>query len=139
MPIELHLTEGPNIDGLSSDRIPLYVGHFPNYLPNLGWLVIEGKKIGTPKSYKLHIGSSEAEEAAIFNEAEITRFDYTPKETIIRFKFNNSTGKIMIPNISSCGRFVHGSIDETVDTVYNFFGDGKTDMKPANSSEYYKE
>lgn len=48
-------------------------------------------------------------------------------------------GKLIILNTSEESRDIYGNIDEIVETAYNFFGDGKTDMKPNGCDEYYKD
>ncbi|GEM_PF-3514524 len=144
MPLEIHLTEGPNVLGLSEGRCALYVGY--SYQgDNLIFRVIEGRKVGTPRSYRLHIGDvtkclEGGDDIAPLEEAEITRFEYTKQETVVSFRFKGEDGKLTISNTSREGsRYKHGSIDKTIETVYNFFGDGRGDMKPSGSEEYYQE
>ena len=134
MAIEIYLTEGPNIKGLLDDRRPLYVGYNDsgNYL---AWCVIEGRTIGTPKSYKLHVGNH----GFPLEETDITRVEYTKKEIVVNFIFRDKDGKLTVSNTSNIGRYVHNGFDEAVKTIYNFFGDGKTDMRPNGCDEYYKD
>ena len=100
------------------------------------WLVIEGKKIGTPRSYRLHMGSHDSP----LDEAEITRFEYTKEETTVDFRYQGKEGKFILSNTSPEGRFNHGNIDEKIDTVYNFFGcEETTGMRPAGCDEYFRE
>ncbi len=137
MPLEIHLTEGPCVMGLDKDRIGLYVGYCYREAEEgepLVWRVIEGKKIGTVSSYKLHIG----EHGKYLEEAEITRFEYTKKTTMVDFLFQGTIGKLTISNtedISSDG-FVHGTIDEKLNHSYNYFGNGSGN--PCELEDLYK-
>ena len=142
MPIHVGLTEGPNVYGLEEGRVSLYVGHIDHEEPKfqdsylyLRWFVIEGRKIGTPKSYRLHMGIGD------LTEVEITKFEYAKQETTVCFRLQGSEGKLTIPNQDSLvdGRLNYASIDEAVATVYNFFGEGKNDMRPQGRDEYYKK
>ena len=125
MPLTIHLTEGPNVHGLPDDRTPLYVGHYV-LGNNLVFLVLEGKKVGTPRSYKLHVGnlSSELEddEIAPLVETEITLFTHTSPETIIDFTHQGTLGRLVLSNTSPRAHYSHGSIDTAVETTYNLFG-----------------
>ncbi|MEK6899522.1 MAG: hypothetical protein AABX05_00195 [Nanoarchaeota archaeon] len=140
MAITISLTEGPNVKGLGEGRIPFYVGNLdldnePVFLESyLRWIVIEGRRIGTPKSYRLHMGLGE------LTEGEITKFEYTATETIFYFKIRDSEGRLNIPNQDSNleGRIHYGSIDEAVSTVFNLFGTGYNDMRPNGFEDYYR-
>ena len=136
MPIEVYLAEGPNVQGLPEGRNPLYVG-YSRREQDLIWHVIEGRKIGTPRSYRFHIGIGIQE--GPLEEAEIIRFEHTRERTTVDFRFHGSNGQLNISNTSNVGRFSYENIDEKVDTVYNFFGDGKTDMRPSGCEEYYQD
>lgn len=120
--------------GLPEDRGPLFVSYF-----KLGdrefWQVIEGKKIGTPKSYKLHVGcESELE------KAEIMRFEYTRQKTTIDFKLRDKDGTLVISNESDAGKYSFGGLDEVVDVVYNYFGDENAQgMMPSRCEEYFQD
>ena len=132
MPLEIHLTEGPNVHGLSEDRVALYVGYHPD---EMIFYVIEGRKVGTPSSYKFHVG----ELAGSLEEAVITRFEYTTEKTTVDFELKGLPGRLAISNTSDQGEYRHGTIEEAVESVYNFFGDGKNDMCPSNWKEYFPE
>src|SRR3989344_1058791 len=137
MPLEIFLTEGPCVIGLDKDRIDLYVGYCYREAEEnrpLVWRVIEGKKIGTVSSYKLHIG----EHGKHLEEAEITRFEYTKKTTIVDFLFQGTIGKLTISNTEdiSSDRFVHGTINEKLDHSYNYFGNGSGN--PCELEDLYK-
>ena len=132
MPLEIHLTEGPNVIGLSKDRVALYVGYYPE---DMIFYVIEGRKVGTPSSYKLHVG----ELAGSLEEAVITRFEYTTEKTTVDFELRGLPGTLAISNTSDQGKYAHGAIEEAVESVYNFFGDGKNDMHPSNWKDYFPD
>src|SRR5438045_492328 len=118
MSIEITLSEGPNIIGLAENRDRLYIGYcYRDH--DLIWRVIEGKRIGTPATYKLHIGTH----GAPLQEAAITRFEYTPQETTIEFLLDENPGKLVISNTKDLGRYQHKTIDEEIENVYNFFGE----------------
>ena len=132
MPLEIHLTEGPNVHGLSKDRVELYVGYHPE---DMIFYVIEGRKVGTPSSYKLHVG----ELAGSLEEAVITRFEYTTEKTTVDFELRGLPGTLAISNTSDEARYAHGTIKEALESVYTFFGDGKNDMQPSNWRDYFPD
>ena len=126
MSLEIYLTEGPNVQGLDEDRVSLYVGYsyrdgevssVDSKEPCLVWRVIEGKKIGTVSSYKLHIG----EHGKPLEEAEISRFEYTPEKTTVDFQFEGTLGTLTISNKSNLDHYHHGDIDEILQHCYNLF------------------
>ena len=141
MLLELHLTEGPNIIGLPEGRTLFYVGHSIRESKDpFKWILIEGKKIGTPKSYGLHIG----ENGPLFEQAEITRFEHTKERTVIYFNLRGKEGILGISNNSPRGDFVYDRFEkpqmQLIESVYNFFGNrSATGMVPEGCEEYYKD
>jgi len=131
MPLEIHLTEGPNVVGLSKDRVALYVGYIDRD-DDLLFSVIEGRKVGTPSSYKLHVG----ELGRSLEEAVITKFEYTTERTVVHFELRCLPGNLAFSNTSKEGKYLHGGREESIESVYNFFGDGKHDLRPSNWAEY---
>ena len=111
------------MQGLDKDRVALSVGYCYRDAEEgepLVWRVIEGKKIGTVSSYKLHIG----EHGKTLEEAEITRFEYTKERTVIDFLYQDKIGKLALSNTDvNSDRYVHGTIDEVLDQSYNHFGE----------------
>lgn len=134
MSLEIFLTEGPNVVGLSEDRVAFYVGYRVRK-EDLAFFVIEGRKTGTPSSYNFHFG----ELGKPLEQAEITKFEYTQEKTVVYFELRGLPGNLDISNFSSKARYRHGTIDENVENVYNFFGDGKNDMRPSNWKEYFPD
>lgn len=134
MPLEIFLTEGPNVIGLAQDRVALYVGYCERG-EDLAFCVIEGRKIGTPNSYKLHLG----ELGKPLEEANITRFEYVKQTTVVDFILKNVSGRLRISNTSDKARNIYGNLDEALENVYNFFGDGKTGMFPSDWKDYFLE
>lgn len=134
MPLEIHLSEGPNVVGLSPGREALYVG-FCYHGEDLIWRVIEGRKIGTPSSYRLHIGR----QGNHLEEVEIIRFEYTKEKTVVDFQLKGIPGTLTFSNTSDEATYRHGALEETIDNVYNFFGDGKTGMFPSDWKDYFPD
>lgn len=132
MPLEIHLSEGPNVVGLSKDRVALYVGYHPE---EMIFYVIEGRKVGTPSSYNFHVGGLDG----FLEEAVITQFEYTKEKTVVNFELKGLPGTFDISNTSDKARYAHGTIEEAVESVYNFFGDGKNDMHPSNWKDYFPD
>lgn len=136
MSISIHLTEGPNVLGLLEGRVSLYVG-YDYHQAEPAWIVIEGRKIGTPREYKLHL-QQDGEKSLV--EAPMTRFEYTLERTTLDFVFKGSAGKLIISNTSNSVSFLQNGQETNKETVYNFFGDGKCDMRPSSkiAAEFYK-
>jgi len=135
MSLEILLTEGPNIMGLSKERTAFYVGYQYNPDNELEWYVLEGKKAGTPKFYKFHVGTHGEK----LEEAEITKFEYTKESTTINFKLKNKEGKLTISNNSREGEYKLSESSSVIETVYNFFAENEVSlgMKPQDWQEFF--
>lgn len=141
MPLEIYLSEGPNVEGLSEGRVALYVGYSncePGEVTTRGkvWWVIEGRKIGTPLSYHLHVGNH----GNPLTEAMITQFEHTTLDTSLDFILDDNNGRLMISNVSPQGHYYyqHNDGKGQIQTVYNFFGQrSATSLMPTNDEDYF--
>ncbi|MDP3734512.1 MAG: hypothetical protein Q8R37_04750 [Nanoarchaeota archaeon] len=142
MSLEIYLSEGPNVEGLSEGRIALYVGYSdsePGKVTTRGkvWWVIEGRKIGTPLSYKIHVGNH----GTPLTEAIITKFEHDPLGTSLDFILEDTKGRLMISNISPHGHYCyyqHHNRKGQIQTVYNLFGSREaTALMPNGVRDYF--
>jgi len=154
MPLEIFFTYGgPHVFRLNQDRVALFVGQMKNFdllrdkqllsfLPKLDghnnelyWIVVEGKKEGTPKSYRLHLGPSRE-----LKEADVRGFDYTPNRTLIKFILSSKIGQLTISNASPDSICEYNGLEQRVDNIYSLFGMKQASpMLPQGCEQYFDE